>query len=99
MVMHENCLSLGFAQAAATASSDPGSAWLGCIVASHAIMSGTVVEILGNIPSALACCRECRKRDGNTTNVCASGCLAMGSGCMLLIRDAPPPRVLCLAHV
>ena len=46
----------------AAAAASPGSAYLGCLVSSHVIMAGAVVGVQDGVPSAEACCRECRKR-------------------------------------
>lgn len=65
--------------AAAAASPAPDTAWLGCIVAGHAIMAGNVAGVVDGVPSALACCRACRARGAaacNVWNYCAEpgGC-------------------------
>lgn len=60
-----------------TAACEP--AWLGCMVSNvPALMAGDVVATLDSVPSAEACCRECRKRSpaANVFNYCGrlEGC-------------------------
>jgi hypothetical protein len=37
-------------------------AWRGCIVGNGSFVAGTTLAVLDSIPSAEACCRECRSR-------------------------------------
>lgn len=53
--------------------------WLGCIIANHSLMAGTVVEVVDGVEDAEECCRLCREMDGgacNAWNWCqqAGGC-------------------------
>lgn len=49
--------------------------WLGCIVADNALMSGTVLRVLGDVATAEACCRACRAAspECNVWNWCQPG--------------------------
>lgn len=69
--------SAGASAANGTAACEP--AWLGCMVSNvPALMAGDVVATLDSVPSAEACCRECRKRSpaANVFNYCGrlEGC-------------------------
>ena len=50
------------ATAAVEATLDPrnSTAWLGCVVATGALLAGTVAEVLDAVESAEECCRACR---------------------------------------
>lgn len=54
-------------------------AWLGCIIANHSLMAGTVVEVVDGVEDAQECCALCRQTIGgacNAWNWCqqAGGC-------------------------
>jgi hypothetical protein len=70
---------------AAAASPDPDSAWLGCIIAPHTIMAGTLVQVIENVPSSQACCRQCRAKGTATANVW-NYCAETG-GCLYTLSD------------
>jgi hypothetical protein len=78
--------------AASTADASRNStAWLGCVVARNALMSGQRLELVTGVESAEACCRLCREDADprgrcNVWNYCerAAGCryaLAKAGGC------------------
>lgn len=62
-----------------TADPRNSTAWLGCVVALGALLSGDVAEVLDGVESAEACCRACRAvglQQCNVFNYCSgpAGC-------------------------